>query len=63
MTDAKWVALLSFIVTALALLSAFPPLAQYADWFKLAAALVSAFVGAWFGVKPVYQASRAKAAK
>ena len=59
MTDEKWIALLSFFVTALTLASTFPPIAQYADWFKLAAALLSAFIGAWFGVKP----ARASAAK
>lgn len=60
MTDERWIALLSFLVTALTLISAFPPAAAYADWFKLAAALVSAFVGAWFGVKPAVQSARAK---
>ncbi len=60
MTDERWIALLSFLVTALTLVSAFPPAAQYAEWFKLAAVLVSAFVGAWFGVKPAVQAARAE---
>ncbi len=55
MTDERWIALLGFAVTALGLLSTFPPLAQYSQWFSLGAALIGAFMGSWFGVKPAYQ--------
>jgi len=63
MTDQKWIALLSFLVTVLTLLSGFGPLAAYGDWFKLAGAIIAAFVGAWFGVPNVAQALRVRAAK
>lgn len=55
MTDEKWIALLGFLVTACGILSTFPPLAQYSAWFVLAASLIGAFLGSWFGVKPAYQ--------
>ncbi len=60
MTDQKWIALLGFVVTALGILGAFGPLAQYSEYFNLGAALVGAFVAAWFGVRPVYQARKEK---
>jgi uncharacterized membrane protein YbaN (DUF454 family) len=62
MTNEKWIALLGFVVTALGILGAFGPLAEYSAYFNLIAALVGAFMAAWFGVKPIYQQRKRDAA-
>ena len=59
MTDEKIIALLGFLITALGFLSVFPPLADYSQWFVLFASLTGAFIGSWFGVKPIVQARSA----
>ena len=59
MTNEKMISLLSFAITALGLLSLFPPLAAYSEWFIFAASLVGAFIGSWYGVKPIVQARSA----
>ena len=59
MTDEKVIALLGFLITALGFLAVFPPLADYSQWFVLFASLTGAFIGSWFGVKPIVQARSA----
>lgn len=62
MTNEKWIALLSFGVFALNLLSGFAPLAALKDWFILASALMGGFTSYWFGVRPIRQAIKSKQA-
>jgi hypothetical protein len=62
-TEEKIIALLGFSIFAFGLLATFPPLAQYSEWFRLAASLTGAFIGSWFGVKPIVQARSASIKK
>jgi uncharacterized membrane protein YbaN (DUF454 family) len=62
MTDEKWIALLGFLIAACGILGTFAPLADYSAWFNLAATLLGAFMAAWFGVKPTYQARKERIA-
>ena len=59
LTDEKILALLGFLIFAFGILATFPPLAQYSEWFRLLASLTGAFIGSWFGVKPIVQARSA----